>query len=414
MAEALRRHRHAQPRQEKKLSETASRCLEMEVQRAFGGASIVRRYADSIAREVKASVAASTANSYAPKWTQFTEWCLEHGECPLPASEESVAAFLACACDKDRTVGPTKKRSAAISFFHTSNNRPSPCEGEFVSRVRKGISRRLGRTGGKMEAVTQENVVAVLRLAKRSGHAPNRLVADASAVMHEAQLRFDDAVSVSVGDIVWEKHFLRILVVGTKTDADKDSQWGFLAASEHRWSGYQRLLALIRRGIARFGGLPERVRRSLTKGLMQDMKRPFLQSGESAIETIPDEISAAASKVGLTPEVLENLPLLGTWLGDDLDASGNLRSTMKYRQFLGTLKALFTKAAGHRAEDIGTHSLRRGGTTAKIAAGIDTRLVKFLGRWRSDKAFSGYIDAGVTAQLCAEAVERSRSAPPRR
>ena len=94
-----------------------------------------------------------------------------------------------------------------------------------------------------------------------------------------------------------------------------------------------------------------------------DMKQPFLLSGESAVETIPDQISAAASKAGLTPEVLENLPLLGTWLWDDLVALCNLRSAMKYRQFLNTLKALFTRVAGHRAEDISTHSLRRGGTT---------------------------------------------------
>ena len=99
---------------------------------------------------------------------------------------------------------------------------------------------------------------------------------------------------------------------------------------------------------------------------------------------------------------------MGTWLWGKLEQSGDLRSVMNYRPFLGTLKALFERATEHSAADIGTHSRRRGGTTGKIAAGVDDRLVKFLGRWRSETTFAGYIDARTTAKLCAEAIERTR------
>ena len=55
--------------------------------------------------------------------------------------------------------------------------------------------------------------------------------------------------------------------------------------------------------------------------------------------------------------------------------------------------------------------MRRGGTTGKIAAGVHDRLKTFLGRWRSETTFAGYIDARTTAKLCAEAIERTRPEP---
>ena len=46
---------------------------------------------------------------------------------------------------------------------------------------------------------------------------------------------------------------------------------------------------------------------------------------------------------------------------------------------------------GFRSRLFGFHSLRSGGATAAANAGINDRLFKRHGRWRSDKAKDGYV-----------------------
>ena len=47
----------------------------------------------------------------------------------------------------------------------------------------------------------------------------------------------------------------------------------------------------------------------------------------------------------------------------------------------------------------GLHSLRSGGARAAPVAGIDDRLLKKHGRWKSDKAKDGYVKESITDRL---------------
>ena len=47
----------------------------------------------------------------------------------------------------------------------------------------------------------------------------------------------------------------------------------------------------------------------------------------------------------------------------------------------------------------GTHSLRRGGATSAARAGVDDRLFKKHGRWKSENAKDGYVSEDLTARL---------------
>ena len=54
---------------------------------------------------------------------------------------------------------------------------------------------------------------------------------------------------------------------------------------------------------------------------------------------------------------------------------------------------------GFSAKLFGLHSLRSGGATAAANAGVNDRLFKRHGRWRSDKAKDGYVKDNLEALL---------------
>ena len=69
-------------------------------------------------------------------------------------------------------------------------------------------------------------------------------------------------------------------------------------------------------------------------------------------------------------------------------------------------------ALGEEAKDYGSHSFRRGGATAYMAAGVPYETVRMFGRWKSDCARS-YIDAwaGMMSEA-ASLVNRGHVAAP--
>ena len=86
----------------------------------------------------------------------------------------------------------------------------------------------------------------------------------------------------------------------------------------------------------------------------------------------------------------------------------SLLTRFTYKRFRYHLTRLF----GSRP-NIGTHSMRRGGVTEKIAQGIEPRLVQFLGRWRTSEAFEGYIGPSANIERVAEAMGAARRAEAR-
>ena len=54
---------------------------------------------------------------------------------------------------------------------------------------------------------------------------------------------------------------------------------------------------------------------------------------------------------------------------------------------------------GYPAEQFGLHSLRAGGVTAAANAGIQNRLFKRHGRWKSDTAKDGHIEDSTDRRL---------------
>src|ERR1700730_8540460 len=96
------------------------------------------------AREfIRASKAESTLRGYRSDWRHFCQWCEGHSLCPLPASPESVASYIA-ECAARLKVGSIQRRLNAIAEAHKATGLESPTAAGIVKNTLKGIKRTLG------------------------------------------------------------------------------------------------------------------------------------------------------------------------------------------------------------------------------------------------------------------------------
>ncbi|MFN0166714.1 MAG: site-specific integrase [Bryobacteraceae bacterium] len=85
----------------------------------------------------------STIRCYKTDWADFSTWCADHQACPLPASPETVASYLATQAENHRP-STIQRRLSAISQVHQVKGHESPTKNEVVRSVLKGIRRTLG------------------------------------------------------------------------------------------------------------------------------------------------------------------------------------------------------------------------------------------------------------------------------
>jgi hypothetical protein len=82
--------------------------------------------ADAAAQYRRASRSENTRRAYRAAVARFTDWCAVHGRTALPASPETVAAFLAAEARSNLAVNTLRLRHAAIRYMHLLAGYPPP------------------------------------------------------------------------------------------------------------------------------------------------------------------------------------------------------------------------------------------------------------------------------------------------
>ncbi|HEX6442877.1 MAG TPA: tyrosine-type recombinase/integrase, partial [Stellaceae bacterium] len=91
------------------------------------------------------------------------EWCAAHGRTALPASPETVAAFLAAEARSSLAVNTLRLRHAAIRYMHLLAGYPPPTAAAVVSTTFAGIKRAHRRPLNKKSALVAERLDAALK-----------------------------------------------------------------------------------------------------------------------------------------------------------------------------------------------------------------------------------------------------------
>src|ERR1700739_1807081 len=92
----------------------------------------------------KAEKAASTRKAYGTDFRLFKAWCEVKGVSPLPASPETVAAFLAAETGEGTKPSTLARRIAAIRYAHKLAHLDTPTDSEAVKATLRGIRRTVG------------------------------------------------------------------------------------------------------------------------------------------------------------------------------------------------------------------------------------------------------------------------------
>ncbi|HEX3418239.1 MAG TPA: site-specific integrase [Stellaceae bacterium] len=119
--------------------------------------------ADAAAQYRRASRAENTRRAYRAGVARFTEWCATHGQVALPASPETVAAFLAAEARAELAVNTLRLRHAAIRYMHLLAGCPPPTAAAVVTTTFAGIKRAHRRRLNKKTALVVDRLRAALQ-----------------------------------------------------------------------------------------------------------------------------------------------------------------------------------------------------------------------------------------------------------
>lgn len=182
------------------------------------GADVVPFPSLEQAREfIRASKAENTLRGYKSDWRDFCAWCEAHGQCHLPASAETVAAYIA-ECAGRLKVGSVQRRLNAIAEAHKAVGLDSPTAAGMVKNTMKGIRRTLGTAPVQKAAALTDDIRAMVE-ATDTGLIGVR---DRALILlgFAGAFRRSEVVGLEIEDCAFGKDGLTVTLRRSKTDQD--------------------------------------------------------------------------------------------------------------------------------------------------------------------------------------------------
>src|SRR6266849_5854741 len=186
------------------------------------GADVVPSPSLDQAREfIRASKAENTVRGYRSDWREFCTWCEGHGLCPLPASPESVAAYIA-ECAGHLKTGSIQRHLNAIAEAHKAVGLESPTSAGMVRNTLKGIKRTIGTAAVQKVPTLTDHIRAMVAAtdAGRIGLRDRALILLGFA----GAFRRSELVGLDAEDCEFGKDGLTVTLRRSKTDQEGEGR----------------------------------------------------------------------------------------------------------------------------------------------------------------------------------------------
>ena len=170
---------------------------------------------EQVREYIRASKAENTLRGYSADWRDFCAWSDAHCLSPLPATPESVAAYIA-ECAGRLKVGSIQRRLNAITEAHKAVGLESPTHSPMVRNTMKGIRRTKGTAPVQKAAALTDDVRAMVD-ATDAGLIGCR---DRALILlgFAGAFRRSELVGLDVDDCAFGKDGLTVTLRRSKTD----------------------------------------------------------------------------------------------------------------------------------------------------------------------------------------------------
>ncbi|MGH6792380.1 MAG: site-specific integrase [Methyloceanibacter sp.] len=167
----------------------------------------------------RASKADSTLRSYRTDAADFTAWCHGHQLDPLPASVDTLAAYLGHLANSGMKASSITRRCAGLRYMHRAAGYEPPTNSEAIKAVLAGIRRSLGIAPTRKAPATVEAIEAMLAVTPADSL---RGLRDRALLLlgFAGALRRSELVALDVDDIESDVDGVRVIIRRSKTDQE--------------------------------------------------------------------------------------------------------------------------------------------------------------------------------------------------
>lgn len=165
----------------------------------------------------------ATKKAYASDFAHFQQWCVDHGVDSLPATEGTVARYLAHLADEDFAASTIHRRIVSISQVHQQEGFASPTKTDQVRSVWRGIRRALGTSVKGKEPLLTEDIKAIVEQLDDESVIDVR---DKAIILlgFAGAFRRSELVSINVEDLEFREEGLVVHLESSKTDQDGEGR----------------------------------------------------------------------------------------------------------------------------------------------------------------------------------------------
>jgi site-specific recombinase XerD len=269
------------------------------------------------AREyVRHARAANTLRAYRADWHDFTDWCQEHDQQPLPATPDALALYLTARAQTCK-ISTLQRRLSAISQAHQAAGYEAPTNAASVRAVWSGIRRMKGTAPTqKAPAVTQDiRAMCAVLPAGLLGTRDRALLLLGFA----AALRRSELVGLDREDVTISSDGLTVLLRRSKTDQEgQGRQIGVPYGSRPETCPVRALLAWLEasrietgplfRGVNRHGQLlPGRLSdRAVARVVQRQAEAAGLDATKYAGHSLRAGLATSAAAAGASERAIMN------------------------------------------------------------------------------------------------------------
>ena len=171
---------------------------------------------------IAAEKSEATRKAYRSDFAIFASYCAERGACPMPASPETVASFLAAEAKGGAKASTLGRRVAAIRYAHKAAGHEPPTNVEAVKATMRGIRREIGAAKVQKAPATADLLRDMLRACPDTlkGRRDRALLALGFA----GAFRRSELVALRVEDIGEAPDGFRVTIRRSKTDQEGAGQ----------------------------------------------------------------------------------------------------------------------------------------------------------------------------------------------